>query len=103
MKFLKDIKLYDEFEEFIEDEYNEELDKIIGKEKKLMNVKDLEEEKNKMEKLREELDKLKLKEIEMNSKEKDEKDDIKVKGNDDYDDDYDDEQDYSERCNEDEV
>jgi NAD-dependent histone deacetylase SIR2 len=40
IKFLKDVKLYDEFDEFIEDEYHENLNKIIGKEKKLISIKD---------------------------------------------------------------
>ena len=40
MKFLKDVKLYDEFENFIEDEYDEELNKIIGKEKEMISIKD---------------------------------------------------------------
>ena len=93
---MKDIKLYDEFEEFIEDEYNEELDKIIGKEKKLMNVKDLEEEKNKMEKLREELDELGLEDNEMKNYEEYAKEDYKEEDDendllDDLDDNKDDE------------
>ena len=40
LKFLKDVKLYDEFDEFIWDEYHENLNKIIGKEKKLISIKD---------------------------------------------------------------
>ena len=39
LKFLKDVKLYDEFENFIKDEYDEELNKIIGKEKEMINIK----------------------------------------------------------------
>ena len=62
LKFLKDVKLYDEFEKFITDEYGEELNDIIGKEKKLMNVKDLEEEKKKVDELGKKMDDLKLEE-----------------------------------------
>ena len=39
LKFLKDVKLYDEFQKFIKDEYGEELNKIIGKEKEMINIK----------------------------------------------------------------
>ena len=39
LKFLKDVKLYDEFKKFIKDEYGEELNKIIGEEKKMINIK----------------------------------------------------------------
>ena len=59
LKFLKDMKLYDEFEKFIKEEYGEKLKDIIGGEKKLMNVKDL-EEKNKFNKVGEEIAKMKL-------------------------------------------
>ena len=59
IKFLKDTKLYDEFEKFIKDIYGEELKSLIGHENKLMNVKELEEKKE-AEKLGEQLDKLKL-------------------------------------------
>ena len=59
LKFLKDVKLYDEFEKFIKEEYGEKLKDIIGEEKKLMNVKDL-EEKDKFNKVGEEIAKMKL-------------------------------------------
>jgi len=59
LKFLKDVKLYDEFEKFIKEEYGQELKDIIGDEKKLMNVKDL-EEKDKLNKIGEEISKMKL-------------------------------------------
>ena len=39
LKFLKDVKLYDEFKKFIKDEYGEELNKIIGEEKEMINIK----------------------------------------------------------------
>ena len=80
LKFLKDVKLYGEFEKFIKDEYGEELNDIIGNEKKLMNVKDLEEEKKKVDELENKIDNLNLKEKEENN----------IEG-DDLDDDYDDE------------
>ena len=59
LKFLKDVKLYDEFEKFMKEEYGEELKDIIGKEKKLMNVKDL-EKKDKLDKIGKEISKMKL-------------------------------------------
>ena len=40
LKFLEDVKLYDEFENFIKDEYDEELNKIIGEEKEMTSIKD---------------------------------------------------------------
>ena len=67
IKFLKDVKLYDEFEKFIKKEYGEELKDIIGKDEKLMNVKELEEkekEKINAEKLGKDLEKLNLNEDE---------------------------------------
>ena len=59
IKFLREVKLYDEFEKFIKDEYNQELKDIIDEEKELMNVKDL-EEKSKIDKIAEDIDKMKL-------------------------------------------
>ena len=60
MKFLKEVKLYDEFENFIKEEYGQELKDIAGEEKELMNVKEL-EEKRKLDRIREELEDLQLK------------------------------------------
>ena len=61
LKFLKDIKLYDEFEKFIKNEFGEELNKIIGIENKMMNVKDVEANgNNSLDKLSKEFDKLNL-------------------------------------------
>ena len=61
IKFLKDIDLYDEFSEFIKEEYNEDLNELIGKEKELINVnKNQENEDNKVEKLTEEIKNLDL-------------------------------------------
>jgi NAD-dependent SIR2 family protein deacetylase len=70
IKFLKDANLYDEFEGFLKNEYGEELKNIIGQESKLMNIKDLEESKEKKEadKLGEQLDKLKLDNNNINDK-----------------------------------
>ena len=62
LKFLKDIKLYEDFEKFIKDEYGEELKDIIGNDIKLMNVKDLGKNNNKVDKLTEEMNKLNLNE-----------------------------------------
>ena len=59
LKFLKDVKLYDVFEKFVKEEYGQELRDIIGDEKKLMNVKDL-EKKYKLNKIGEEIAKMKL-------------------------------------------
>ena len=55
LKFLKDVKLYDEFEKFIKNEFGEELNKIIGIENKMMNVKDIS-----LDNLSKEFDKLNL-------------------------------------------
>ena len=71
LKFLEDVELYGEFETFIKDEYGEELNDIIGNEKKLMNVKDLEEEKKKVDELENKIDNLNLKENEENNSEED--------------------------------
>ena len=71
LKFLKDVNMYDEFEKFIKDEYGEELKDIIGKDIKLMNVKELENKKN-IDKLSKEIEKMNL-----NKDEKDEDDDLK--------------------------
>ena len=60
LKFLKEVKLYDEFEKFIKEEYGQELKDIAGEEKELMNVKEL-EEKRKLDRIREELEDLQLK------------------------------------------
>ena len=61
IKFLKDIDLYNEFSEFIKEEYNEDLNKLIGKEKELINVnKNQKNEDNKVEKLTEEIKNLDL-------------------------------------------
>ena len=61
LKFLKDIKQYDEFEKFIKNEFGEELNKIIGIENKMMNVKDVEANgNNSLDKLSKEFDKLNL-------------------------------------------
>ena len=38
IKFLKDVNLYDEFSDFIKQEYNEDLNDLIGKESEIMNV-----------------------------------------------------------------
>jgi len=54
------VKLYDEFENFIKEEYGQELKDIAGEEKELMNVKEL-EEKRKLDRIREELEDLQLK------------------------------------------
>ena len=59
LKFLKDVKLYDDFDKFIKAEYNEELKDLVGKEKKLMNVKEL-ENKNELDKLGKEIEKINL-------------------------------------------
>ena len=62
LKFLKDIKLYDEFEKFIKDEFGEELNKIIGIKNKIMDYNDLEGKgKDTLDKLSKEFDKLNLK------------------------------------------
>ena len=42
LKLLKDANKFEEFGKFIKGEYNEILSDIIGKEKQLMNVNDLE-------------------------------------------------------------
>ena len=70
LKFLKDVKLYDDFDKFIKEEYNEELKDLVGKEKKLMNVKEL-ENKNAIDKLGKEIEKMNL------NKNKDDDDDLK--------------------------
>ena len=80
LKFLEDTKLYEEFKKFIKETYNEELSEIIGKDIKLMNVKELEEkekekEKNKVDKLREEIEKLNL--DEKKDEDEDEDEDLK--------------------------
>ena len=59
MDYLKDVKLYDDFEKFIKEEYNEELKDLVGKEKKLMNVKEL-KNKDDIDKLGKEIEKMKL-------------------------------------------
>ena len=69
---MKDIKLYEDFEKFIKDEYGEELKDIIGNDIKLMNVKDLGKNKNKVDKLTEEMNKLNL-----NEKKEDDDGDLK--------------------------
>ena len=71
LKFLKDIKQYDDFDKFIKDEYGEELKELVGKEIKLMNVKDLDNA-NQLEKLGKEIEKMNL-----NSKKDDDDDDLK--------------------------
>ena len=73
LKFLKDVKLYDEFDEFIWDEYHENLNEIIGKEKKLISIKDNEED------LSKEFDKLKIEENAILSKPKMKKNEIQKK------------------------
>ena len=59
LKFLKDVKLYEDFEKFIKEVYNEELKDLVGKEKKLMNVKEL-KNKDDIDKLGKEIEKMKL-------------------------------------------
>ena len=70
LKFLKDVKLYDDFEKFIKEEYNEELKDLVGKEKKLMNVKEL-KNKDDIDKLGKEIEKMNL------NKNEDDDDDLK--------------------------
>ena len=70
MKFLKDVKLYDDFEKFIKEVYNEELKDLVGKEKKLMNVKEL-KNKDDIDKLGKEIEKMNL------NKNEDDDDDLK--------------------------
>ena len=70
LKFLKDVKLYDDFEKFIKEVYNEELKDLVGKEKKLMNVKEL-KNKDDIDKLGKEIEKMNL------NKNEDDDDDLK--------------------------
>ena len=70
LKFLKDVKLYEDFEKFIKEVYNEELKDLVGKEKKLMNVKEL-KNKDDIDKLGKEIEKMNL------NKNEDDDDDLK--------------------------
>ena len=61
IQFLKDIDLYNEFEEFIKKEYNEQLENLINKEIELMDVNKMEEnEDKKVEKLTDDIKNLKI-------------------------------------------
>ena len=61
IQFLKDIDLYNEFDEFIKKEYNEQLENIINKEIDLMDVNKMEEnEDKKVEKLADDIKNLNL-------------------------------------------
>ena len=62
IQFLKDTELYNEFSNFIKNEYNEELDNIIGKESELMNVNKNNENNTKIENLSDDLEKMNLNE-----------------------------------------
>ena len=73
LKFLKDVELYDDFEKFIKEEYGEELKELIGKEIKLMNVKELQNKKD-LDKLEKDLEKMNLNKKEDND---DNDDDLK--------------------------
>ena len=75
LKFLKDVNMYEEFEKFIKDEYGEELKDIIGNDIKLMNVKDLEKEKN-IDKLSKEIKKMNLNKDVDDVNDEDDEDDV---------------------------
>ena len=60
IKFLKDLDLFNEFKEFIVKEYNEKLEDFIDKEVDLMNVNEKNENKEKVEKLADEMGNLDL-------------------------------------------
>ena len=47
LQFLKDVKLYNEFETFIKDKFGEELIDLIGVENKIMNVNELNDKEGK--------------------------------------------------------
>ena len=104
LKFLEDVMMYDEFEIFIKEQYNEELDDIIGKDEKLMNVKELSDKqkgKKMVDELSEKIGKLNLDKKVMefvrgdsdDSKEEDEespdeKEEYKIKPEEEVDDDF---------------
>ena len=61
IKFLKDINLYKEFDNFISKEYNQKLENLLNKEAELMNVNnDQQKGENNVEKLAEDIGKLDL-------------------------------------------
>ena len=60
IKFIKDLDLFNEFKDFIEKEYNEKLEDLLDKEVDLMNVNEKNENKEKVEKLADEMGNLDL-------------------------------------------